>query len=1359
MKRIVPILVAAAASIFLITIPLSAGIAIVPLGYNVSQGTYTAITGGTVHETGDDIDGYSASISLPFTFNWNGTDYTSVEIHGDGYVVFEDSGGDLPGNLPSGDAVVSAWYNDLTGSANGEIRTQTLGDSPNQVFVIQWSNITRAAQGSSNDVYNFQIRLNQATGTADIVYGTMTVTAAVGAQIGASATNSDDLALTVLYWLNDWLHPYTDAGAESAALGNWAPASGTTYTIGTATSADARVVRVSSPTGKFNANTSTTVKVVFENSGSNPIDSLQISWAVNGVNRSTMRYYANPSLQPGEEVEITLGTVNFGSGTLNTITAWTSNPNGVIDQYPGNDKLTWYMAPRVSGRLNLASTGNAGVFSSFRNLFRHLVTSGISGNTNVHVFNGNYNEQILVPQVDNALNGGTLTIQNAANATPNVVWTPSQYPSGYFGSYELDRAQLTVLTGAAVVIDGLKFTLPDNINWGGNVYGTSTGAVGIKNCLITGPVNYTTMSSPAYSVELSGGPFTIADNKITNIPLGLNINGTTTSQDAVTGNTISNFISVGAIVTSGNVDVNGNTITAASGVSSNSYGLGVSGAGWLRNNKVRVDVESQESSVGVGLECVSSYGYGNGPHALLVYNNMVAVSASGEAVGFTCQPDAGNVTTKVYHNTVHVTGSAPADQSVAAYIPGYSPIDIVNNLFYNEGTGDDAGYAIYIDDAGNNIVQTMDFNNHMTTGTNVGYFNGNIVRNTTGNPLTAWRTATGKDNNSSSVDVNFISETDLHINTIMQALYGSATTISTVNTDIDGENRVKPYMGADEILPDVEVLESPQSRYACLGESFQLLCVANTTVGAITTYQWYKDGVKLQGSTGSILVMHSVGYPASGTYTCVVECTDGTFTVADTSEPASIIVVRNTNIVLQPLSQPVGLGTSVTLTIEAEAIGAPTEFEPTYQWKKRYWSVQSQAYVDTNVVDNGRITGSKSNRLRITDLKAQDTSDTYVCVVVGYCGTVTSKPAKLYMPLVSASTSTSTACAGGPINLEVYVIPESIAGSTISFQWYLGDTPVENSGRIIGANTKALRISDATAADIGDYHCVITFNGVDVVLTSNTVTVVMGAVPTISVQPQGDTICAGQPLLISSSASGSGLLYQWYKGTTSIPGAIGPDYSVQSASAGDAGTYSVIITNPCGTVTSDVAEVVVNVAPSISTQPADAAIYDGDTLRMVVTANGSEPLTYQWYHDTTMIDGATDSMYVVDSATAETQGYYSCIVSNECGSDTSLVAIANVTVGVSGGVISDGYSLGTAMPNPSTDMVRFTYSIPSTQMVRIVLSNSVGQVVAELQNAVMPNGIHTVQVSAAGLFLSPGVYTYTLQAGSFTAAQQVVVVK
>lgn len=1337
--------------------PLRAGASSQPMGYNVTTSTYTEITGGTVRASGSAIEGYSDAISLPFSFNWVGTAYSEVMIHGDGYVSFGD-GGDMPSALPAGGALISAWYNSLSGTSNGEIRTQTLGDSPNRVFVIQWKGATRAPQGSSNDVYNFQIRLRETDGRAEIVYGTMTITAAVGAFIGARSSSGESLCLTANYHHSTWTAPSSTMNDESVALQGWGPPSGTTYIVGAATSADAAVISLSSPTTKFNANTTQTIRVIVRNHGVNPMDSVEIHWRLNGVTRTTVRYFASPRIEPGETFEVTLGTATFNAGSFNTLEAWTRYPNGVNDQYPGNDMLVAYMAPRASGTLNIALAPNPNIFPSFRDCIRYLVTAGISGNVTVNVFSGNYNEQILVHPVNNSLAGGTVTFKNAANNAPTITWSPSKYPSGLYGLYESDYSQVTLLEGASAVFNGLRFTLANGLDHGGHFYGYNLGPVTIQNCRFTGPNNYLTMAEPTYAINLSGGAFEVSDNTISNMPMGIYLNGNSGNQDKISGNTITNCYEAGIFTYSNNVQIHKNTITGASGASI-FYGIGVSGAGSVTANTITGNVSAQATSFGLGIEAVSVYGGSSTPHGLLIANNMILVGASGTSLGLVCQSDAQTATTSVLHNTVNIVGTSGTN-GTAAYLLGITPMQIVNNIFHNYGTGNDGGYATFIEDySSEGFISSMDFNNHMTTGTLVGYYAGDITRNTSGHPLTNWRTATGRDQNSSSVAVVFMGETDLHLKEIQSQLFGSSSTISTVSVDIDDENRLKPYMGADELKPRVVILESPQSRYACLGESVTLICVASVTPGATVVYQWYKDGVKLNGQTSNSLTIGSIGYPASGVYTCRVEATDGTSTTIVETEAASILVVRPTSMVLHPESQPVGIGGSVTLEVEAEAIGAPSDFVPKYQWKKRVWNSSISAYVDTNVVDNGRITGSKSNRLVINPIIAADTMDMYVCEVVGYCGTVVSRPARLFIPMIAASTSTPIACEGGPVNIECNVIPESVPGSTVSYRWYKGLTPLTDKPGVTGSGTKALRITNATPADAGTYTCVVTYDAIDVTLTSNPVDVEFGTQPVVTTQPLGDTLCEGQTLTLGASATGGGLRYQWRKGTTTIPGATGAQYTIDAVTPASSGSYTLVITNDCGSVTTEIAEILVIETARVTEHPRDVARYDGDSFSMSVTATGTPELTYQWYRNDTAIAGADQSTYTVDSATAEDHGTYYCIVTNHCGSDTSFTARASITVGVSGDVVLNGYKFGTAIPNPAEAAVRCEYTIPSYGVVRFTLTNAIGQEVAVLMNEALDAGTYLLQFNASELQLSPGVYNITMTAGNVVAVQQVVIVR
>ena len=60
--------------------------------FSQSNGTYTAITGGTAHNTSK-TDDANYNFTLPFTFNYNGTGYTVVRPSTNGFLV-------LGGNAP-----------------------------------------------------------------------------------------------------------------------------------------------------------------------------------------------------------------------------------------------------------------------------------------------------------------------------------------------------------------------------------------------------------------------------------------------------------------------------------------------------------------------------------------------------------------------------------------------------------------------------------------------------------------------------------------------------------------------------------------------------------------------------------------------------------------------------------------------------------------------------------------------------------------------------------------------------------------------------------------------------------------------------------------------------------------------------------------------------------------------------------------------------------------------------------------------------------------------------------------------------------------------------------------------------------
>jgi hypothetical protein len=85
--------------------------------------------------------------------------------------------------------------------------------------------------------------------------------------------------------------------------------------------------------------------------------------------------------------------------------------------------------------------------------------------------------------------------------------------------------------------------------------------------------------------------------------------------------------------------------------------------------------------------------------------------------------------------------------------------------------------------------------------------------------------------------------------------------------------------------------------------------------------------------------------------------------------------------------------------------------------------------------------------------------------------------------------------------------------------------------------------------------------------------------PLIVTQPQSQTVTEGQDVTFTVVVSGSSpLSYQWRKGGSAISGATGATLTLNDVEISDAGSYSVVASNPYGAVTSAAASLAVNTA-------------------------------------------------------------------------------------------------------------------------------------------------------------------------------------
>ena len=169
----------------------------------------------------------------------------------------------------------------------------------------------------------------------------------------------------------------------------------------------------------------------------------------------------------------------------------------------------------------------------------------------------------------------------------------------------------------------------------------------------------------------------------------------------------------------------------------------------------------------------------------------------------------------------------------------------------------------------------------------------------------------------------------------------------------------------------------------------------------------------------------------------------------------------------------------------------------------------------------------------------------------------------------------------------------------------------------------------------------------------------------ISTALSNATNCPGTTANFSVNATGTGLTYQWYKGTSLLGGQVGATLTLNNVSATDAGSYSVVVSGTCGNSVTNSATLFVNANVVVSTAPLNATNCPGTTANFAVNATGAG-LSYQWYKGASLLGGQTTSTLALNNVTANDAGVYSVVVSGTCGTpvtnSATLVVDANASM-------------------------------------------------------------------------------------------------
>lgn len=418
------------------------------------------------------------------------------------------------------------------------------------------------------------------------------------------------------------------------------------------------------------------------------------------------------------------------------------------------------------------------------------------------------------------------------------------------------------------------------------------------------------------------------------------------------------------------------------------------------------------------------------------------------------------------------------------------------------------------------------------------------------------------------------------------------------------------------------IVTQPVSQTICAGNNVTFTVAAT---GTALTYQWRKGGVNIGGATSPSFVINGALVGDAGNFDVVVTGTCGTVI----SSSISLVVNTSPSIITQPASQTICAGSNVTFSVSA------TGSSLTYQWRK----------------GGLNIGGAISSSYNISGVVAGD-AGTYDVVINGACTpSVTSSAATLIVNAITAIATQPVSqiiCAGSNVTFSV-----TATGTALNYQWRKGGV------NIGGAINSSFTITGATVGDAGNYDVVVT--GTCGSLTSSAAVLNVNAITSITAHPVSQAFCSGNNVSFSVTALGANLSYQWRKNTVNIAGANSSSLAINNAVAGDAGSYDVVVTGSCGTVTSNAATLTVNAVTAITTQPVNQTSCEGSNITLTVIATGTA-LSYQWRKGGANISGATSSSFTITGAVSGDAGNYDVVVTGLCGTVTSSQAILSINV-------------------------------------------------------------------------------------------------
>lgn len=506
--------------------------------------------------------------------------------------------------------------------------------------------------------------------------------------------------------------------------------------------------------------------------------------------------------------------------------------------------------------------------------------------------------------------------------------------------------------------------------------------------------------------------------------------------------------------------------------------------------------------------------------------------------------------------------------------------------------------------------------------------------------------------------------------------------------------------------------------------------------GSSPSYQWLLNGGNITGATNSTYT--STTLADNDAIACVMtsnaSCASGSPATSNTLTMTVYPIVPATVSISANPSGAICSGTNVTFTAAAANGGT----SPTYQWQNNGVSItgatnstySSSALADTDIItcimasSQPCVTGSPDTSNAITMVvnpnAATISSDTAICQ--GGFATITAGGGGTYSWSTSATTQyiivsplttttytvtvTNGACtASADATVTVNSVSASAGNDQTICPGQSATLTASGGGTYLWSTSATTQSINVTPSSTTTYTVTVTNGGCT---ASDAVQVTLSIVAAEAGSDQ--TVCSGDTAVLSGSG---GSMYSWSGGV------LDSQPFVPTATT----TYTVTVYNGFGCSGTD--NVVITVLPS---PPTPVIIQNGNVL--ISSADNMN----QWYHNDTLISGATDTSYTC----TENGSYYVIVTLNGCSATSNVIVFY---LGLNEYLWENNFTI---YPNPAVDAIEI--NVPEKCEIEIL--NIEGQVIKRFA----ANGSASLDIS----YLPGGMYMLKANSDSHIAVRKFV---